>query len=45
MAQGPKALDVYGPKGLKAMTGNIFKAWEVDIHVRTVGRTAAAPAR
>jgi ribonuclease BN (tRNA processing enzyme) len=33
--RGRKALDVYGPKGLAAMTANIFKAWEVDIHVRT----------
>jgi len=33
--RGRKALDVYGPKGLKAMTANIFKAWEVDLHVRT----------
>jgi ribonuclease BN (tRNA processing enzyme) len=33
--RGRKALDVYGPKGLDAMTRNIFKAWEVDIHVRT----------
>ena len=33
--RGRKALDVYGPNGLEAMTGNIFKAWEVDIRVRT----------
>jgi ribonuclease BN (tRNA processing enzyme) len=28
-------LEVYGPKGLKAMTQNILKAWEIDIAVRT----------
>src|SRR5262245_30419825 len=33
--RGRKALDVYGPRGLAAMTANIFKAWEVDLHVRT----------
>jgi len=33
--RGRKALDVYGPKGLAAMTANIFNAWEVDLHVRT----------
>jgi ribonuclease BN (tRNA processing enzyme) len=30
-------LAVYGPKGLKAMTENILKAWEIDLGVRTVG--------
>jgi ribonuclease BN (tRNA processing enzyme) len=28
-------LAVYGPKGLKAMTRNVLKAWEIDIAVRT----------
>jgi ribonuclease BN (tRNA processing enzyme) len=30
-------LAVYGPKGLKEMTENILKAWEVDLGVRTIG--------
>src|SRR5262245_45533293 len=30
-------LAVYGPKGLKAMTANILKAWEIDLGVRTIG--------
>jgi ribonuclease BN (tRNA processing enzyme) len=30
-------LDVYGPAGIKAMTENIFKAWQVDIEGRTNG--------
>ena len=30
-------LDVYGPKGLKAMTENILKAWQIDIDGRTNG--------
>jgi ribonuclease BN (tRNA processing enzyme) len=33
--RGREQLDVYGPPGLDAMTRNIFKAWEVDLHVRT----------
>jgi ribonuclease BN (tRNA processing enzyme) len=33
--RGREQLDVYGPTGLQAMTTNIFKAWEVDLHVRT----------
>src|SRR5262245_36160010 len=33
--RGRTALDVYGPAGLDAMTRYIFKAWEVDVHVRT----------
>jgi ribonuclease BN (tRNA processing enzyme) len=33
--RGREQLDVYGPKGLDGMTRNIFKAWEVDIGVRT----------
>jgi ribonuclease BN (tRNA processing enzyme) len=28
-------LEVYGPKGLKAMTRNVLKAWEIDIGTRT----------
>ena len=30
-------LAVYGPKGLKAMTEHVLKAWQVDIDVRTNG--------
>jgi ribonuclease BN (tRNA processing enzyme) len=30
-------LHVYGPKGIKAMTEHVLKAWEVDIDVRTNG--------
>ena len=30
-------LEVYGPKGIKAMTEHVLKAWEVDIDVRTNG--------
>jgi ribonuclease BN (tRNA processing enzyme) len=30
-------LEVYGPKGITAMTENIFKAWQVDIDGRTNG--------
>jgi ribonuclease BN (tRNA processing enzyme) len=30
-------LAVYGPKGIKAMTEHVLKAWEVDIAVRTNG--------
>jgi ribonuclease BN (tRNA processing enzyme) len=33
--RGREQLDVYGPTGLDVMTRNIFKAWEVDLHVRT----------
>jgi ribonuclease BN (tRNA processing enzyme) len=36
-------LTVYGPKGLRAMTENILKAWEVDLGVRTVGGHARPP--
>ncbi len=39
--RGRETLAVYGPKGLDAMTRNIFQAWEVDIRVRT----AAGPHR
>jgi len=38
-------LAVYGPKGLKAMTDNILKAWEIDLAVRTVGGHARPPCR
>jgi ribonuclease BN (tRNA processing enzyme) len=30
-------LSVYGPKGIKAMTENILKAWQIDIDVRSNG--------
>jgi ribonuclease BN (tRNA processing enzyme) len=30
-------LEVYGPKGIKAMTDNILKAWQVDIEGRVNG--------
>ena len=30
-------LAVYGPKGIKAMTEHVLKAWQVDIDVRTNG--------
>jgi ribonuclease BN (tRNA processing enzyme) len=30
-------LAVYGPKGLKAMTENVLKAWQMDIDARTSG--------
>jgi ribonuclease BN (tRNA processing enzyme) len=36
-------LTVYGPNGLKAMTGNILKAWEVDLDARTMGGHARPP--
>jgi ribonuclease BN (tRNA processing enzyme) len=38
-----KPLSVYGPKGLKAMTENVLKAWEVDLGVRTTGGHARPP--
>jgi ribonuclease BN (tRNA processing enzyme) len=38
-----KPLAVYGPKGLKAMTDNILKAWEMDLAVRTMGGHARPP--
>jgi len=35
---GRKApLAVYGPKGIKAMTEHVLKAWQVDIEARTTG--------
>jgi ribonuclease BN (tRNA processing enzyme) len=36
-------LTVYGPKGLKEMTANILKAWEVDLDARTTGGHARPP--
>jgi ribonuclease BN (tRNA processing enzyme) len=30
-------IDVYGPKGLRAMTRHVLKAWEIDIEDRTRG--------
>jgi len=30
-------LAVYGPKGIKAMTEHVLKAWQVDIEARTGG--------
>jgi ribonuclease BN (tRNA processing enzyme) len=36
-------LTVYGPKGLKAMTENILKAWEIDLDARTRGGHARPP--
>ena len=38
-------LTVYGPKGLKAMTDNILKAWEVDLDARTQGGHARPPCK
>ncbi len=36
-------LAVYGPKGIKAMTENILKAWAIDLGVRTIGGHARPP--
>jgi ribonuclease BN (tRNA processing enzyme) len=36
-------LEVYGPKGLTAMTQNILKAWEIDLAARTRGEHARPP--
>src|SRR5712691_240132 len=30
-------LDVYGPRGLRAMTRHVLKAWEIDIEDRVTG--------
>jgi len=30
-------LEVYGPKGIKAMTAHVLKAWQIDIDARTSG--------
>jgi ribonuclease BN (tRNA processing enzyme) len=38
-------LAVYGPKGLKAMTENILRAWEVDLDARTNGGHARPPCK
>jgi ribonuclease BN (tRNA processing enzyme) len=32
-----RPLDVYGPKGLRAMTRHVLKAWEIDIEDRVTG--------
>jgi ribonuclease BN (tRNA processing enzyme) len=32
-----ESLEVYGPKGIKAMTANILEAWQIDIDGRTNG--------
>jgi len=37
-------LEVYGPKGIKAMTGHILEAYQADIEVRTKGLEQADPA-
>ena len=37
-------LEVYGPKGLKAMTEHIFKAYEEDINIRLHGLEPSKPA-
>jgi ribonuclease BN (tRNA processing enzyme) len=37
-------LTVYGPKGLKAMTENILRAWQIDIAARSNGLHGKAPA-
>jgi ribonuclease BN (tRNA processing enzyme) len=34
---------VFGPKGLKGMTTNILKAWEIDLNARTQGGHARPP--
>ncbi len=34
-------LEVYGPKGIKAMTEHVLKAWEVDIDVRVLNQHSA----
>jgi ribonuclease BN (tRNA processing enzyme) len=36
-------LHVYGPRGIKAMTEHVLKAWEVDIDVRTNGVSQHSP--
>jgi ribonuclease BN (tRNA processing enzyme) len=41
---GRKApLEVYGPKGIKAMTKHVLKAWELDIANRVHGMEKEAP--
>lgn len=36
-------LQVYGPKGLTAMTDNILRAWQIDLGARTRGDHARPP--
>jgi ribonuclease BN (tRNA processing enzyme) len=36
-------LQVYGPKGIRAMTEHVLNAWEVDIDVRTNGVSQHSP--
>jgi ribonuclease BN (tRNA processing enzyme) len=36
-------LTVYGPKGIKAMTENVLKAWQIDIAARSNGLHRKAP--
>ncbi|HTA70074.1 MAG TPA: MBL fold metallo-hydrolase [Bryobacteraceae bacterium] len=38
-------LNVYGPKGLKAMTDHILAAWQEDINIRTKGLEQRWPLR
>jgi ribonuclease BN (tRNA processing enzyme) len=37
-------LQVYGPRGIKAMTEHVLKAWQVDTDVRTNGISQHSPA-
>jgi len=37
-------LDVYGPKGLRAMTANVMRAWEQDVKLRLNDIEPAKPA-
>jgi len=39
------ALNVYGPKGLQAMTDHILAAWQEDIDIRTTGLEQRWPLR
>jgi ribonuclease BN (tRNA processing enzyme) len=39
------ALQVYGPRGLKAMTDHILRAWQDDIAIRTHGLEHNSPLR
>src|SRR3954454_6745703 len=34
-------IEVYGPKGIKAMTEHVLQAWEIDIDVRTINQHSA----
>jgi ribonuclease BN (tRNA processing enzyme) len=36
-----RPLEVYGPKGIKAMTAHVLKAWEIDISNRLYGMEKA----